>query len=307
MLGAAGFRTVKVKLRRPFGAVIDGGMSRKDSAPEAVSVLTGLGFTEMEALVYSTLLSNPDLTGYRISKAINKAQANTYASLGALEQKGAVVLDEGATRVYRAVPVEELLDRLQRDFERRWSAASESLARIEVSAPAEEGVYRLKSVEQVYARARAMLAKAEKTVVFELFPRPFEQLADALRETADRGVGVFGLTFEGRETPQGVGCVLARNAQSILEGWRGNQLLVIVDGREFLIAYFDRLSGEVRHAVWSENVFLACPLHNATLSELMLHGDQRGADADSPNLHVFGAMPPGFHELKRGAGTNPAS
>ena len=281
-------------------------MSRNESAPATVSVLGGLGFTEMEALVYSALLAQPDLTGYGVAKSINKAQANTYASLTALERKGAVVLGEGATRVYRAVPVDELLDRMQRDFERRWTAASESLARIEVEAPAEEGVYRLKSVEQVYARARTMLEKAEKAVVFELFPEPFRQLEPALRATAERGVGVLGLTFEPAEAP-GVGCIVAKNAASILEGWRGNQLLVIVDGREFLIAYFDRDTGHVRHALWTENVFLACPLHNATLSELMLHGDHPHPDVDSPNMHLFGAMPPGFYELKRGAGTDLAS
>ena len=93
-------------------------------------MLRDLGFTEIEARVYTFLLQNEPATGYRISHAIGKPTANTYKAVAALEGRGAVQVDEGENRLVRAVPPEELLAGLERRARDRHEAARGVLAEL---------------------------------------------------------------------------------------------------------------------------------------------------------------------------------
>ncbi len=75
--------------------------------------LVALGLTETEALVYGYLIQNSPATGYRVSHAIGKQPANTYKAIASLQAKGAVMAEEGGTKMCRAVPAEEFLARLE--------------------------------------------------------------------------------------------------------------------------------------------------------------------------------------------------
>ena len=81
---------------------------------ESVEVLSELGFTNLEAEIYAFLLQESPVTGYRIAQAIGKPAANTYKAIQTLELKGAVIVDEGSSRMCRAVSADELLNRLGR-------------------------------------------------------------------------------------------------------------------------------------------------------------------------------------------------
>lgn len=49
-----------------------------------------LGFTGLEADVYTALLAESPTTGYRVAQALGKAVANTYKAIASLEAKRAV-------------------------------------------------------------------------------------------------------------------------------------------------------------------------------------------------------------------------
>jgi hypothetical protein len=64
--------------------------------PEPSKALMALGFTELEARIYTFLLQESPATGYRIAQAIQKPVANTW--LPPFERQGVTGAGHGAVR-----------------------------------------------------------------------------------------------------------------------------------------------------------------------------------------------------------------
>src|ERR1700730_2132659 len=83
----------------------------------SAQALVALGFSGFEAEVYVRLLAEPQpVTGYKVAQVLGKPVANTYKALESLSNKGAVIIDDGANRMCRAVAADELLSKLERRF-----------------------------------------------------------------------------------------------------------------------------------------------------------------------------------------------
>jgi sugar-specific transcriptional regulator TrmB len=264
-----------------------------------LAALTKLGFTETEALVYAQLLRSPDSTGYAVAKGLQKSQAQIYAALAALESKGAVIFDSGQVRTYRAVSAEELFARFQREFGSRIEAARQSLAEMTDSTES-RGVHRLTHSEQVYQRAAFMCEQARDSIAFELFPEPFDRMRGPLSSALERGVPVAGVTFQEGDGIEGATCVpsikLARASF-----WPGDQMTIVTDAQEALVALFARETGQVLHAYCTDSAYLSCLLHAAVVDAIVLNQQGSPALRLSFNKKLFGRIPTGFLSLmKRG-------
>ncbi|MEA3053916.1 MAG: HTH-type transcriptional regulator, sugar sensing transcriptional regulator [Sphingomonadales bacterium] len=264
-------------------------------AGTAPQLLAGLGFTDTEALTYCELLRSPGSTGYRVAKAINKSQANVYAALSGLSDKGAVLVENDSVRKYSAVPAEALLSRLHEEIEGRFRAVETALAKITGSGT-EDVVYHLRNSAQVYYMARRMCSKATDSIAFEMFHRPFKELELSLNHAVERGVGVAGVTFHEADRIEGATCVLAVKADRTAL-WPGDQLTLVTDAREALVAIFDRQAGEVMHAVCTASAYLACLLHAAVVDATILNGHAPQLLRRSFNKLFFGRIPGGFLKL----------
>lgn len=262
---------------------------------DAERALTPLGFTETEAGLYCQLLRGGPATGYRLARAVGKAPANVYQALNVLAQKGAVLLDEGEPRTFRAARPEEVLAALAQGFDSRRSAAEEALARLR-PAPADDRVYGLKSPAQVLERARAMIGSAREILLFDLFPRPLDLLAEDLGRAASRGVAVAGLVYGDANLLPGVTGVASHGA-AFAERWPGDQLGLVVDAREHLTALMARGGQEVVRAVWSDSAYLSCLQHSGLAAEIRLSAmSVHGADPLA-RLSLLRAAPPGLAAL----------
>ncbi len=258
--------------------------------------LRGIGFSEIEALVYAFLLQSEPATGYRISHAIGKPTANTYKAIAGLVQQGAVQVDEGENRLIRAVPPEELLGGLERRARDRRETARAVLGALGRDL-ADDRVYTLRDRDQVLERARAMLARAGEIVLGDLFPAPAAALADALVAAAARGVRVVVKTYAPCALP-GVDVVAAPDGARALAAWPGQQLSLVVDADEHLLAMFDAGLARVHQAVWSRSTFLSCLQHNHVAMELANTAPQR----DLADITVLTRNPRGLRRLRERTG-----
>src|SRR5580704_2378142 len=111
---------------------------------DCVKALAELGFTNLEAEIYAFLLQESPATGYRIAQAIGKPAANTYKAIQTLEQKGAVIVEDGTSRMCRAVSSDELLSRMTREFELRRSSAQSTLSALNHPS-VDERIYQIRS------------------------------------------------------------------------------------------------------------------------------------------------------------------
>ena len=264
--------------------------------------LMALGFTALEAEVYVSLLTEPSATGYRVANAIGKPTANVYKAIESLQTKGAVLVDDGERRVCRAVPAEELLRQLERDFRHRRERAADTLAHLG-KADVDDRVYQIRSKEQVLERCRTMLAGAEEIVLADLYPGPLDTFRGDLEATAARGVDVWAKIYA-PDAVDGVEVVQPVDVDRIVTSWPGH-LNLVVDGREMLLVMLDRESNLLQ-AVWTRSTYLACMFHSGLGCELMLSKAQNAATRNDPALakrwfaghdRLFLSRSPGYRAL----------
>lgn len=270
----------------------------KTGLVDVPGLLAPFGFSEIEALVYAFLLQEGLATGYRVSHGIGKPTANTYKALSSLAARGAITVEEGEGRLCRAVPPGELLDRLEKGFRDRKAQALSQLDRLQQSH-GDDRIYQLEDADQVLARAKAMLDRAQSIVLLDIFPAPFAALKPDLKAAVARGVRVALQVYEPVTLPRAE-VVLSDAGADLLASWPGQQLSLVVDAREHLLALLGRDGRTVHQAIWSGSTFLSCMQHNALACELLLR-DRKGGEGPARRLQkisLLQAAPPGLEELK---------
>jgi len=257
---------------------------------DCVQALTKLGFTSLEAEIYAFLVQEPPVTGYRVAQALGKPAANVYKAIEALEAKGAVLIDQGANRVCRAVPTEELLSQLDHAFQQRRSQAAEALAELRVSQQ-DDRVYQLRTREQVFERCRSMLARCKQLALFDLFPDPLEVLRPDIEAAAARGVQITVKAFEPVEI-SGVDVVLNPRGADVVANYPGQWAIVIIDGAELLIASLDANRKDIHQAIWSSSVTLSWIFHCSFAAELLMANLMNFIDKGTPLEQLQAAVAP---------------
>lgn len=235
--------------------------------------LVELGFSPLEARVYVSLLAGAPQTGYQVAHAIDKPVANTYKAIKSLEQRGAVLVTAGDKRVCRALPYPKLLEKLRGDFHKRCDRAEAALLHLPPQLT-DEGVYDLRTVEQVAERFRTMLEQAEDQVVIDAFPLVVTDFLEDIERCAARGMKVVVKVYEKLEIP-GADVVLAHPRYETLERWPGQWLNIAIDSAQHMLAFLTPDCRGVHRAVWSDSHHLTAIYWCGILSEITL--DKIGA------------------------------
>ena len=247
----------------------------------SLKLMLELGFNELEAEVYLHLLPNPPATAYAVGKAIGRPTANVYKAVDALARRGAVLIEEGGNRQCRAVPVAEFLRQARASFSELTAEAEKRLGALQ-SAPPDERVYRIESADQVFERARTMLeTTVGKIAIVDAFPGALERLRSSVEKAAARGVEVFVEAYAPIKL-KGAKVAFAAATAAAPGYWGAEQLNVVVDGREHLLALLGLDCKHVHQAVWSRSLYLSCIHHGGRLCEhtlvRMLAAADRSAD-----------------------------
>lgn len=291
-------------------------MARRKSPAKLLETLEELGLTGSEAAVYAHLVRHSPATGYRVARAIGKPVANTYKTLESLEEKGAVVVDDSGSRLCRAVPPDEFLARLERQFQDRRQRAARALAEVGRDAQAideDERVYRLHSREQVIQRARAMLARATRCALVDIFPNPLETLAADLDKAAAAGIDVVIKPYtESALVKRAVMIPILQWERELPNLWPGHHLHIVVDATEALLALLEPQGDGVIHAISTANPYLAATQHSGLQFEFITthvrDGIYKNADSESLRAIVRGYLRfslsnmPGYKALVTGVG-----
>ncbi len=225
-------------------------MSKDDS----IQSLTELGFTRLEAEVYTYLLVQSPATGYKIAKALGKPVANTYKAVESLANKGALFVDEGTNRLCRAVPADELLGQIKGIFEEKTKAAEEHLYKIK-ALPDDSRVYQLYTKGQVMQRAKRIIDKTESFLLMDIFSNELGELVAEVEAAIKRGVIVRIITYDSLEV-DGAEVLLSPYADYMNENFPGFYINIVADSWNYVQAYIND-EGEVKQSVWGSNPYLA--------------------------------------------------
>lgn len=199
--------------------------------------LAAIGFTEYEARVYLALLRESPATGYQVGKKAGIPRSMVYEALGRLHARGAV-LKTGDYRgaLYRPVSPESLLDRYEEEQRTLIQNLRENLRRLH-EAREEDLLWSISGRSAVLAYANQMVEAATGELLL-VFSDPYlDVLGEKVRTACTSGVAVKALLTGAGEL--GCGQVVRHPPLESELQKLGDMLLVVVDGKECLIASTD--------------------------------------------------------------------
>ncbi|MDH4241465.1 MAG: hypothetical protein OEW48_18045 [Phycisphaerae bacterium] len=234
-----------------------------------IRILEDLGLNRLEAGIYAFLLTNDPQTGYQIGKKLRKPTANVYKAIESLSHKGAVLIEEGNNRLCRAVPVSEFLEHIESNLSLKLDKARNLWTGLEVQRT-DESVYRIESPSLVFERCRTMLQECTNIALLDVFPEALDSIRSAIESGLKRGIQIYIQAYSPLDMP-GANVVLPPGATEVLEYWGSQQLNIVIDGKECLLALMSQHLTEVHQAFWSKNLYLSCLLHAGLMQEHTIH------------------------------------
>jgi len=129
---------------------------------DELEILMELGFTNLEAQIYITLLQNPESTGYKVAHLLGKPIPNTYKALSKLKAKKAILSDESVkNQVYTPIAIKDYLDGRELEFKNKRVFLEEKLKRYE-RKDTSEGIYKIEEVKELYLTVEKLIKEAKK-------------------------------------------------------------------------------------------------------------------------------------------------
>jgi len=233
------------------------------------NLLMGLALSRLQAKIYLQLLYESEQTGYRIAKKLGEPAANTYKALESLQSEGLVLVDESVEpKVFSAVPIENHFNQIERNLREKRRVIESELKKIK-KVPAQEGIFNIKNIDQVYEQAANLIGKADELVALDASPLPVEVLRPQLVEASKREVRILLKTYTESILP-GCETVFSKEMGSPVYDLPIQIFQLIVPGKELLMALLDKENQNVIHAVYSRNEFMSLYAYSGFLAEFFL-------------------------------------
>jgi len=233
-----------------------------------IESLKQLGLNQLESEVYLHLLSNQQMTAYKVGKSINKPTANVYKAIDSLSQKGAVIVEANKNKYCRAVAPDEFLSHFEKNILKKTKALKKQLKTLEVDFY-DEKTYSITSVPLVFERFENMMKRAKVIAVIDGFPKALNRVLDSINEAIARGVKVYIQNYK-PIVIHGADIAFSEISKEAISHWKSEQLNLVIDGEEYLVALMNADLTEVKQASWSTNYYMACALHAGRMHEQTL-------------------------------------
>lgn len=221
-----------------------------------VESLMEFGLTRQEASIYQCLLSEGKVTGYEVSKITGISRSNVYNSLANMTEKGAAYLvEEGNTRKYVPVPVEEFCkNRIRRMEEaKHWLAGHVPSEKTHV-----EGYITIEGARNILDKIKNILNKVEERVYISctrnyllLLVREMEELRRANKKLVI--ITDHPVSFDGAKVyvggPRGMQIGIIADSKYVLTGeyGEGSMNTCLYSGQKNFVELYKRaLSNEIK-------------------------------------------------------------
>lgn len=270
-------------------------------------ILIEIGFNKLEADVYVHLLTHPPSTAYKIGKQINKPTANVYKAIESLAKKGAVIIEDNKNKLCKAVNPDEFFSHYEKSILDKTNTAKDLLNGLETETE-EQTSYAIDSVPLVFERFRSMMSRCKSIAVIDAFPKALAEVSACIEEAAQRGVDIQVEAYHPVEI-KGANVICTTVGDQAISHWQSQQLNLVIDGEEHLIALMDNELKKVKQAVWSNSTYISCILHAGMLKEQTVLKIMK--EIDNPEFEnvtkqildsqkfFFNTDVPGFNKLQK--------
>lgn len=232
---------------------------------EHINAMMKIGLSEIEAKVYIYLLYSSPATGYKIANGIQKNPANTYQALSILEEKGYIFPEEGDKKEYRAVPYTEIFERLKKEYLSTIDESEKILSHIEHEHHI-NGIYNLKSIDQIDYKFQEMLKSVKTLAIIDLYPTVPKFAIPLIEDCVAKGKKVIVKTYK-EINLEDVDLVIDQKVNRI-DPYPGQWINLSIDFKEILISFISNKSKI--YSIWSKNPVLSHSFSDGLLNEIMI-------------------------------------
>lgn len=246
-------------------------MDEESRQPDPAAILRKLGLKEYEARCFVALTRVRRATAKEISDISDVPRTRVYDAVDQLQSYGLVDIQHSNPQQFRAIPVDEAVSLLRRQFDRRFDTLREALEAINpVDEEALQGganVWSTAGTEAITSRIVQFVDSAEEEIVLvldggteELIP---ERVLARLRGATERGVTVYvGALSDATHESIRAAVPDSEVFESELE-WLQPQTggeterigrLLLIDREKLLLSSVGPHSADGETAIWSDSV-----------------------------------------------------
>lgn len=173
---------------------------------DIIEALMQAGFTKHESMLYITLCSEGELTGYEASKITGIPRSNAYLGLAGLSDKGGAYKINGETVKYAAVDSTELVENLKRNFSQVLKIISEEIPQVNKS---KDTFISINGKVRIVNKMKNLIEQAKYRVYISISGDQLEYVLDELKAARDRGLKVVIISSSRLEL-EGMICYMAQ-------------------------------------------------------------------------------------------------
>lgn len=153
--------------------------------------LTAFGLTRQEAIIYTTLLSHGEMTGYEVSKETGISRSNVYAALSNLADKGAAYLIQGDSTKYLPVNVETFTRNVLTDLNQKAEYVKEHAPEKQVET---DGYITIIGTKNIQNKLLDMIKETRVRLYISASARIIDAYEEELTELAQAGKKIVIMT-----------------------------------------------------------------------------------------------------------------
>ena len=150
-----------------------------------IQIMKKYHFSEMETLVYTTLLEQDKLTGYEISKQSGVPRSKVYNILEKLLKKNLVIVNKSEPKLYRAVSSSEFIERLEREVNQDMLVLDKQLGSIK-EVEEEELLWKIEGYSHVLEKVEHVIKHSKKSLLVQIWKQDMTNELLLLLQTAEK-------------------------------------------------------------------------------------------------------------------------
>ncbi|BAB59355.1 hypothetical protein [Thermoplasma volcanium GSS1] len=171
-----------------------------DEEEDAFSYLSKLGLTPYEIKIYKTLLIYGPKSATETAKLSRVPQPRVYDIFESLESKGAVEVSPGKKKIYRAVPVDNFIDRKLieiKDYKQRIQSYIEKQKKFKETAPY---LWMIKNNFQIREKMKDVITNSKYEIITSLNYENLRYLKRYFIDAVKKGLTVVLVVFPDAES-----------------------------------------------------------------------------------------------------------
>jgi len=216
-----------------------------------ISLMQSLGFGQYESQVYLALLQQPNVSGYELAKHSGVPASKIYAILNKLIAKELIQVIDSEPKKYIPQPPQEILSRMKGDFLQTVEALQDKLQGLYVQeAAANNHIFNLSGRDLIIRKVLDFIENARNSLWLSVWDEEVDEVAEALRRAAERGVELHIVHFGKKLLSIGQEYVHGREHQIRVERG-GRRIALIADDEKVILGHF--LEDGSSNAAWTTN------------------------------------------------------